>query len=485
VAWFYRTILKQPPTKAALIAPTKHYVGFVEAYARKRGLTLEWAPKGVRKEDWVVYAILMSMEQGQSFRVVPSRRDPNKARWNHLESHWSRYRHYYFYIYDPVLGACSLRIGSFLPYVVTAWINGHEFIARRLTIRKVAFTQRDNSITACNDLGALQRAAQALSPNVIGKRLNYWAWAVGPKIARKHLERLPLRRQWFVQQAEYALNLIFEPRQSLRRLFERSCELSLLRLSADGLSQIFGAPRRRQLSGKWQLVLERLQGAQHVFRAYWRHSFLKQYEKWCRFVRFELTTNRTRDLGVAKSLNNWKQLRHRMRQSVERFAQRQAQTFNVHGEFDLLARLAKPVQVGKTKVGGIRLEQPRPMRLLELLLRAEAGGWTLRELHHRLLQQYQLRPSTYSLGALRYDVRKLRAHGLITRIGRSYRWRLTQKGHKVALLVTLFRKRVYGPLAHSTFVSRPDPQHSPDCRLERAYHKVDAAIDELVHSLAA
>src|SRR2546422_8611315 len=42
----------------------------------------------------------------------------------------------------------------------------------------------------------------------------------------------------------------------------------------------------------------------------------------------------------------------------------QAEHLNVHGQFDVLARLAKPLIQGKTKVAGIKLENTRLMRLL-------------------------------------------------------------------------------------------------------------------------
>src|SRR2546428_7004642 len=131
-----------------------------------------------------------------------------------------------------------------MPFVVTAWINGHEFIARRLRQQGVAFVQRDNSIVECADAKVLQRAANALSANIIQARLDYWAAVLAPKFSQRERQQVgSLRRQWFVQQAEYCLNWVFGAHRRLRQLFERSCELSLLRLSADRLSQLFGAQR--------------------------------------------------------------------------------------------------------------------------------------------------------------------------------------------------------------------------------------------------
>ena len=91
----------------------------------------------------------------------------------------------------------------------------------------------------------------------------------------------------------------------------------------------------------------------------------------------------------------------------------------------------------------------------------------------------------YRLTQLRYDLRKFRAHGLLQRHGRRYAYRLTAKGVKVALLFTLFHQRICGPLANSLFHHRPDPTVRPKSKLEAAYHKADASIQQIVELVQA
>ena len=54
-----------------------------------------------------------------------------------------------------------------------------------------------------------------------------------------------------------------------------------------------------------------------------------------------------------------------------------------------------------------------------------------------------------------------------------------------APMFTLNYFQPYGPLAHNALVRQPDPLQMPDSKLERAYLKVDKAIDEVVELLAA
>jgi hypothetical protein len=98
---------------------------------------------------------------------------------------------------------------------------------------------------------------------------------------------------------------------------------------------------------------------------------------------------------------------------------------------------------------------------------------------------FDLSDSAYGLNQLRYDLRKLKGHGLLQRDGSRYAYHLTPKGVQVALLFLFFHKRLCGPLANSRFHNRPDPHHQPASKLEAAYHRADNAIQQIVDLLAA
>jgi hypothetical protein len=52
---------------------------------------------------------------------------------------------------------------------------------------------------------------------------------------------------------------------------------------------------------------------------------------------------------------------------------------------------------------------------------AFATDWTTRELHTRILARHRLTADEYRLSQLRYDLAKLRAKGLVQRLGRTRR----------------------------------------------------------------
>src|SRR5438105_4566301 len=225
----------------------------------------------------------------------------------------------------------------------------------------------------------------------------------------------------------------------------------------------------------------------NAFLAVFQHAFLKQYEKFATFLRNELVSNNLADFRLKKGLDHLDAVRERFHTITGRFAGFQAQWLNVHVDFPLLQRLGLPITIGAVRYPGIKIHDPRVIRLLEVLLHggSQVGGWTAKQIHHAVFTTFHLSDSTYGLNQLRYDLRKLKAHGLLQRDGSCYVYRLTPKGVQVALLFLFFHKRLCGPLANSRFHHCPDTHHKPASKLEAAYHRADKAIQQIVDLLAA
>jgi hypothetical protein len=502
VVHFVRQVLGIPVvSKEVLSLRTDDYRNWVEAYAGHQRIPMEWAEKGLRKEDhvlpalrrmekrgaWGVYFIFKSLEQGRTFRITVPKYPTSDPNYRILAHQRSRFTHYYFYIRDEVLGPMTVRVASFFPFHATYWLNGHSFIEQELKREKVSFHKNDNAFLEVADPTALQAAADRLSPQIIRQRLDYWTLIVGPKFSKKERGQINLKRFYAIAQIEYCRNFIFKRHFPIHKIFERSCELGLWRLTANRISEIFGVRLNKRLRGKLATVIDQIEHGHHVFRAYWKNAFLKQYEKFSRYLRNELCSNNLRDFGLKKGLDHLDAVRQRFLTITDRFADFQAQSLNVHVDFPLLQRLALPITIGAVRYPGIKIHDTRMIRLLEVLLHAgnTIGGGTAKQIHQAVLTSFRLSAKAYGLNQLRYDLRKLKGHGLLQRDGSRYAYQLTPKGVEVALLFLFFHKRLCGPLANSRFHHKPDPSHRPDSKLELAYHKADTAIQNVVDLLAA
>src|SRR2546425_2130172 len=274
VVYFFRQVLGIPVVnKEVLSQRTRDYQAWVEAYAGNHRIPMEWAVKGVRKEDYVlpalrrmektnsyaVYFIFKSMEQGRTFRITIPKYPTEDPNYRILAHQRSRFTHYYFYIHDEVLGPILRRVASFFPFHATYWLNGHSFIEQELKRVHIGFRKNDNAFLAVDDAAALQAAADRLSPQIIRKQLDYWTFLLGPKFSKRERSQMNLSRFYSMAQIEYCRNSIFRRHFPIHKIFEWGCEIGLWRLTANRISEIFGVRLTKKLRGKIATVIEQIE----------------------------------------------------------------------------------------------------------------------------------------------------------------------------------------------------------------------------------
>src|SRR5215471_10674079 len=343
VVYFCRQVLGLTVVdKEVLSQRTRDYQAWVEAYAGNHHIPMEWAKKGVRKEDYVLPALR--------------------------------------------------RVASFFPFHTTYWLNGHSFIEQELKRVHIGFRKNDNAFLAVDDVAALQAAADRLSPQIIRKPLDYWTFILGPKFSKRERSQMNLSRFYSMAQIEYCRNFIFKRHFPIHKIFERGCEIGLWRLTANRISEVFGVRRTKKLRGNIATVIEQIEHGHHVFRAYWKNALLRQYEKFSRFLRNELCSNNLRDFGLRKGLDHLDAVREKFQAITDRFANFQAQCLNVHVDFPLLQRIALPITIGSVRYPGIKIHDTRIIRLMEVLLHGgnTVGGWTAKQVHQTILTTFQL-----------------------------------------------------------------------------------------------
>src|SRR4029453_17523896 len=135
----------------------------------------------------------------------------------------------------------------------------------------------------------------------------------------------------------------------------------------------------------------------------------------------------TYHFGVRRRVENLPTLRDKLTGTNQRCLELQAELLTSPVDTGQLAALAEPTLIGQRRIPGLKLHDDRVIRLLETLL--HPGGlvrdWTPRELNTRLVPRHRLADDDYRLSQLRYDLNKLRAKGLVQRIGNTRRYCIT------------------------------------------------------------
>ena len=269
VLYYFKEILGHPfVNKKLLFSVTENYKAKITELLNRQHVYCEYIDKRTRKEDFVhkylrifekkekfgIYCILKARENEQSLRIVrPNLKDCDKD--NYLAPTRKLYTQYYFYIRDKILGNMCIRVGSYLPFKVTVYLNGHSYIERYLKNsygRKALYKKRDNAFLNIRDVDKLLKAKEHFTADLISGRVTYWLEIIGPR-----LEKYPLRYSYFIDQIEYCRNFIFKSHSYLSELFKRSCELSLQLISTDSIRQIFDKMARTAAGKMLDLVATR------------------------------------------------------------------------------------------------------------------------------------------------------------------------------------------------------------------------------------
>jgi hypothetical protein len=130
------------------------------------------------------------------------------------------------------------------------------------------------------------------------------------------------------------------------------------------------------------------------------------------------------------------------------------------------------------KFPGIKIHDTRMIRLMETLLHGgtTGGGWRAKDIHHAVLTAFGITADRYGLNQLRYDLRKMKAHGLLEGDGKRYAYRLSDKRnegrpHVRALPQTALRPTRQPPLSPpARSCSAPEKQTRNRFSQSRRFH---------------
>jgi len=201
-----------------------------------------------------------------------------------------------------------------------------------------------------------------------------------------------------------------------------------------------------------------------------KKSKVKQYHKEGQALRTETTINDTYDFAIGRALRNLPALREIGFAANRRLLHVESLSHDCLIGEDQLRTVTAPVCIHDQRAAGLRFGDPRVQALMHALclFALAPSGFPHREFRDHVAQLQRRRPDTYSTGSMTYDLRRLRLHGLIERVPRSHRYRLTPTGAQVAM----FYARLY------TRALRPASSLQPvaSTRVQHAFDRLDAAL---------
>jgi hypothetical protein len=485
VAKFFRVHQGQPFASSALMEPiSKRFIQSIEYFAKKNQVPIRAFRKGERKDDVAaeyrarfvgeegVLFIGKAQEKVSVFRTEKRRNLTTGATYPWIVRSTAMVNQYYFYCIDRDFGPFFLKFSSYFPYNGRLCINGHEYAKQQLMAEGIAFEALDNGVLRCADPGRLQKICDDLSSEKIDGLARKW-FALLPHPFTAWDRQAGYRYDLSILQAEFSLTQVLDQPVSGRIFFEEVIRENLDLGRPEQVQLIFEKRIVRKTPGRLQtrVITHGVIPSLHV--AY-KNTRIKQYYKEGRALRTETTINDTRDFNIGKRLHNLPALRQIGFQANRRLLDVQRISHDCTIGQEAFDQVVQPLEVKGQRVAALHFDDRRVQALFNVLALFvfQAKGFANKDLREPLAQILGLDPETMTQGRMTYDLRRLRLHGLIERIPKTHRYRLTPFGLRVAL----FFSRTYARLLRPGLASLAADTPNGNPRLRHAFEKVEGEI---------
>lgn len=359
----------------------------------------------------------------------------------------------YYFFQDPECGLIHVKIHTWLPLTVQVYVNGHSWLEQQLRRCPLAYSIADNAFTWLEDAEAAQRLADRFCKQNWRRRLDQWARLVNPLLGDSLGDH---DYYWVTDQAEYATDILFRDHAALASLYPSLVEHATLQLGCDDVLRFLGRKLHPSFHGEVQTENKRLplEGGRHEgvrIKHVMKTNRLKMYDKAGTVLRIETVINDPTEFRVRR----WRTDKHGKRQLawlplrkgiawLWRYAQ---VSFSANRNYltalasaghpqparQQFDRLSKPAKFGQRRRRALQPLSPQDQALFLAVLRGEhhLHGFRNQDVARRLFGVPPKDVSERRRRSARVTrlIQLLRAHGLIKKVPRARRYRVTERGH--------------------------------------------------------
>jgi hypothetical protein len=491
VVGFFRRHRGYPFASSALMDPiTKSFVAATERFVKVHDVPLIPFQKGQRKDDVMkeqlrhfdkpegVVFIGKAQEKAPVFRTERRRNPETGQRYPWIVRSTAMVNHYYWYCLDRDFGPFFLKFCSYFPYNAKLCLNGHEYAKCQLRQEGIAYKALDNGFVSCADPARLQTICDGMGPEQIDSLLRRWLARL-PHPYTAEDRQAGYRYDLSILQAEFSLTQILDRPLSGRIFFEEIIRENLDIGRPDMVQLVFDRRVTKKTPGRFRtrVLTDGVIPSLHVD---YKNSRIKQYCKQVPEVaevgaRTETTIHNTRDFYIGKRLCNLPALRQVGFQANRRLLEVERLSHDCAVGEEKMHQLNRPVEVNGQRTSALHTTDLRVLAMWHVLVwfRLLPCGFCNRDLREQLGVLTGQMPTTITQGRMTYDLRRLRLHGMIERIPKTHRYRVTPFGLRAALFFTRVHARLYRPSV-TQFSTKAPPENS---RLRRHFQKLEDTID--------
>jgi len=417
-----------------------------EAIAAQNNLSIDFIrKKNFRKEQRIKEIIAQRGEHSGLVHIFSAMEPCTSYKpWHDKKTHKTSLKydsgkclHYYFYFIDAELGLCYLRVPTWAPFRLQFYFNGHNKLAAQVDKKGIDATLLDNCFVSLEDVDKAQKLADDFNVKRLHRILD--------RTARLYCPVIGLFREgyhWSIMQAEYATDLIFKRQSDLKPIYDELIRTAVHAVKADNIATFLG----RKLTGNYQDEAgndfsTRIQGTR--IKHHMGPVAIKMYDKHGLVLRIETTVN---DVTFFK---HHRRVEHRDGSSEMKLAplQKNIYSLNVLAELlgaanrryiDFISAIDDPGSAPKDieKISTPTRENGRSCRGfnlfngddLDLFQAVVQGEFNISGLTNRRLRKHLVGKTAQQIARM---IKRLRTHGLIKKVGRTYKYYLTKFGQRI------------------------------------------------------
>jgi hypothetical protein len=432
-----------------------------ERLAQEAGLEIEFirSAKSFRKEERIreilhtrgdqpgLVHIFSAMEPCTSFEPWHDKKTGKTG----LRAKDAKCLHYYFYFLDAEFGLCYLRVPTWAPFRLQFYCNGHNWLAGKLREAGLVFTQLDNTFITLTDFARAQALADAFPVERLHRCLDRVAQQFCPVLVR-----FETRYHWSLMQVEYATDVVFRRQEDLRPLYDTLVRTAVHAVKPEHVATFLG----RKLHPRYQDELgndfhTRIEGTR--IKHHMGPAAIKLYDKQALVLRLETTVNdvsffkhhrqvehkdgttETKLAPLQKTIYSLGALRELRTAANRRYLAFLSDLLDPSAGVKKVEKLAAPAREDDRTYRGFNPFATDDLNLFVALCR---GEWHISGFQNRSLRRALPEKTGPQVSRL---LKRLHVHGLIRKVGRTYKYYLTKFGQEVVLTALKLRELVVIP----------------------------------------
>jgi len=426
-----------------------------EKIAEESGIKIEFIrkPGAFRKEDRIAEIIkqrgshegLVHVFSCLELSITYSPWHDKSTGKTFLKNDQTKCLHYYFYFIDRMLGLCFIRVPTIAPFKTTIYFNGHSLLETKLKKQNIEYKKMDNAFTYISDFSQAQKLSDNIKIEDIHSAFDIFSARYCPLPSEWNLHW-----NYTIGQVEYSTDIVFKNSETLEPVYENIIKTAMHTITPDDIANFLGK--------RFSVLFEGEAGSRYnkrILGTRIKHQMgeisVKVYDKFGSILRIEVTSNdvsklktfrevikkdgttETKMAPVKKSIYSLFALTQIFKNATRRYLEFVSSFDDPTEGLKKLDKVVEPVKVNNRNYKGFNFFSKEDEKIL---IAISDGKFTLKGITNKELRTMipEKKP-----GQLSRILKRLRLHGLIKKVGKTYKYYLSALGRQVILAGLIFK----------------------------------------------